>query len=416
MADERFRGPRERRAERERRAIDERISRIESLIDKGLLSPSEAHFVVGKVRLHYEIVMRPKVWLQGLVLPTLFLFQLLPFAAAYVLLSRVFEIPPESRLSLSALAVVVAISLYINFANMMSGASLLPAWIMPSHTPWSPPTEKNWFVLQKRRAFAVGAVRLTATGAIVFALILAAFNWRSHPNTWIAVYIATLLASIIVWATFSASLRAFQFTLRVYGVSSLHYGPNLAGYILVEIVYLAVVTSQFSVLSRPLLPWETAYLVMLFEQASDYFMNELPARVPLGSNLHYSVREVSGRLAEAMNKHGLRVALSQSPQTIRLVAESLASGAVAAANESWSDLLYSDPQSSRERSLRKLLKRGWAPMILAIGAIALPLLPALKANADSLRVSLFIAAAVALVGGTGESTTINSTVRQWLGR
>jgi hypothetical protein len=196
-----------------------------------------------------------------------------------------------------------------------------------------------------------------------------------------------------------------------------HFWPGDAT--LVDLVNLAFLANRSRAHWQRFYPrW---YLLSQFERAARKAEYAFSANYVSGSAADPETkswtRDEAARLAAGFRRHKRVILLAHEPGCLDVVIESLCSGLVAAAGGNWNELTAIPAPSSRPARLKRLARFAAPPVLLILAAIFVPELIGTAAVSDTVRLSLIVAAVLALITAVSpESETAAATIQEVINR
>jgi hypothetical protein len=188
---------------------------------------------------------------------------------------------------------------------------------------------------------------------------------------------------------------------------------------LIDLVNLAFLTNRSRSSWQD--PYNTTRLLAEFERAARTAEYAFPGRngraLARDTQTKNWAREKSARLAAGFRLQKRTILLAHEPDAPDAIIQSLCSGLVSACNGNWEELTKSDAPPSGPARLKRLARLLTPPALLAAAAIYIPELAKTTEVQSTIRVSLIIAAILALITAVSpESGKAADTVQTIVGK
>jgi hypothetical protein len=188
---------------------------------------------------------------------------------------------------------------------------------------------------------------------------------------------------------------------------------------LIDLVNLAFLTNRSRSSWQD--PYDTTRLLAEFERAARTAEYAFPGRngraLARDTQTKNWARDKSARLAAGFRLQKRTILLAQGPDASDAIIQSLCSGLVSACNGNWEELTKSDAPPSGPTRLKRLARLLTPPALLAAAAIYIPELAKTTEIRSAIRVSLIIAAILALITAVSpESEKAADTVQTIVGK
>jgi hypothetical protein len=285
-------------------------------------------------------------------------------------------------------------------------------------TLWTWSQNEQGIDLQKR-ATNIKRARRQSIAAIILASVIAAgiLMWLRHGQS----IIIEILCIALLTPTLSLVLAFTSFTGA--RISQPHNNGSIRFLLPGDSIYIDLFNLAF-LTNRSRLSWQDPnsreHLLCEFEKAArraGFAFTDHFTRASGDPESRKWALEESARLAAGLRWHKRAILLADEPSHMDLAIESLCSGLIAAANGSWSQLTVIPASPKKLPHLKRFVQLMIPPAVLISAAIIIPEFIKVAAVSDSARLTLIIAAILALItaispGNEKAAETILDIVRK----